>query len=236
MQPNAITVQEVLDKVLSVLTNEQICTTGCGRTDSGVHAKNFFAHFDCSIPGLHDNSKFIYKINCLLPNDISVYCIYSVPSTAHARFDAISRTYLYRITRVKDPFNKEFSSYYSKYLDLEKMNMASELLLEFSDFTSFCKMHSDVKTNFCKIFSANWQNHQNELHFTISADRFLRNMVRAIVGSIIDVGRDRISPEDFSNIIRNKDRSSAGSSAPAKGLHLIEIIYPKSLNLHLTQF
>ncbi len=236
IQPNSITVQEVLDKALSVVTNESIITTGCGRTDSGVHAKNFYAHFDSMIPELHKYPGIIYQINCILPNDISVYSIYSVPSTAHARYDAISRTYLYMIAHVKNPFTLEFSTFYPKALDLEKMNKACEKLKEFSDFTSFSRLHSDAKTNNCKIFLAKWEINNEELHFTITADRFLRNMVRSIVGSLIDVGREKISPVDFCDIIIKKDRSAAGISVPAKGLHLIEIKYSDSLNILSSQF
>ena len=214
---------------MSVVTKEIISTTGCGRTDSGVHALNYFAHFDSLDSGLHKNAKFIHQINCILPKDISVYNIYSVPSTAHARFDALSRTYLYRITQIKNPFNKEFVYYHPKPLNLPKMNTACEILLEFSDFTSFSKLHSDVKTNECKIIYAGWSYHNGELQFTITADRFLRNMVRAIVGTLINIGMDNILPEKLRIILEAKNRAAAGLSVPAKGLHLTAVSYPESL-------
>ncbi len=185
---------------------------------------------------LHENTKLLHQLNCILPNDLKIFRIYSVPPTAHARYDAISRTYLYRITQEKNPFRLEFSLFYSKQLRLDLMNQACNILKEFSDFTSFSKLHTDVITNQCHIFSANWRNYQNEIQFIITADRFLRNMVRAIVGSLLDVGTEKITLQNFHTIIEKKDRSAAGTSIPAKGLHLVEIKYPEGLKLYSDQY
>jgi tRNA pseudouridine38-40 synthase len=232
IQPGAITVQEILNQNLSLVLKESIQTTGAGRTDAGVHAPCFYAHFDCQVNNLHQNQKIIYQLNAILPNDISVYNILAVHPTAHARFDAISRTYVYRISLVKDPFNYEFALCIKRSLNIESMNRACEILKEYTDFSSFSKLHTDVKTNNCKIFVAKWALSQNEIHFTISADRFLRNMVRAIVGTLFEVGKDKILPEDIRLIIEGKSRSLAGSSAKAHGLHLIQIQYPSEIFTH----
>jgi len=226
IQPNGITVQEVLDHVLSIILKEQIKTIGAGRTDTGVHASCFYAHFDCKLSNLEQNQKIIYQLNAILPIDIAVYKIISVRADAHARFDAISRTYLYRISQVKDPFNQEFVMYIANPLNMDAMNKTAAILKEYEDFTSFSKLHSDVKTNNCKIFKANWKLHQHELHFTITANRFLRNMVRAIVGTMLEVGNEKITADDIHSIIKSKNRSKAGTSVKARGLHLVDIQYP----------
>lgn len=225
IQPGAITVQEVLNKGLSTLLREDIYCIGAGRTDAGVHAPCFYAHFDTK-HDLSPTEKTIFKINCILPKDIAVHGIISVLPEAHARFDATSRTYLYRISQCKNPFNQEFAMQFTKTLDVDNMNKASSILKEYNDFTSFSKLHTDVKTNNCKITHAAWTFQDNELHFTITADRFLRNMVRAIVGTLMDVGLGKISPEDVRTIIEKKDRCEAGTSAAACGLHLVNIEYP----------
>ncbi len=228
-QPNAITVQQVLDEKLSILLREKIETTGAGRTDTGVHAKEFTAHFDTNNNLPENKEHFLFKINCLLPDDISVYNIIKVKPVAHARFDAISRTYHYHIVTFKDPFNKEFAYYFPWKLNILKMNEAGKNLMEFTDFTSFSKLHTDVKTNNCKISEASWEVTGHKLVFIITADRFLRNMVRAIVGTMLDIGREKLTMSDFSNVIEAKNRSFAGISAPAHGLYLNKIIYPASL-------
>lgn len=227
IQPGASTVQETLNKNLSILLKESIYTIGAGRTDTGVHAPCFYAHFDSGNELQMGNiTEFIYHLNCILPNDIVVFDIFRVSSDAHARFSAISRTYLYRIARTKNPFTNDVAWYYHKPLDINKMNEACSILFNYIDFTSFSKLHTDVKTNNCKILKAFWSETDNEIQFNIQADRFLRNMVRAIVGTLIKVGSGQLNLAGFSEVIEKKDRSAAGISVEAKGLHLIEIEYP----------
>ncbi len=228
IQPNSITVQEIVNKSLSLLIGENIETIGAGRTDTGVHAFSFYAHFDCIQDNIHINPTFVYKLNCIFPKDIVAHQIYLMHPSAHARFDAISRTYLYRINQFKDPFNQDLSMHFIKPLNIELLNDASTLLKEYTDFTSFSKLHTDVKTNNCHIYQAIWNKVGYELHFTICADRFLRNMVRAIVGTLIQVGLGKISLQNFRSIIELKNRSNAGASVDPKGLHLINIEYSKS--------
>jgi tRNA pseudouridine38-40 synthase len=225
VQPNAPTVQEELNKAFSTLLREQIELTGAGRTDTGVHARNYMAHFDSVNEEIAKNSKFLFKLNSILPADIAVHKIFKVNQGAHARFDAVSRTYLYNINQQKDPFLEDVSWYLLLPLDLEVMNHAAALLISYSDFTSFSKLHSDNKTNICKIEYAHWTRVGENLVFTITADRFLRNMVRAIVGTLVNVGYHKITIQDFINIIESKDRGKAGASAPAKGLFLHSIKY-----------
>lgn len=229
IQENAHSVQAELNRALSILLKEDISTLGAGRTDTGVHAKYFVAHFDSSHSDLNDNSSFKYHLNQILPLDISIKSIRSVGPEAHARFDATSRTYEYIICRDKDPFWRELAWMYYGDLDVDLMQKASKYLFNFTDFTSFSKVGSDNKTSICKIISADWEEKDNLIVFTITADRFLRNMVRAIVGSLVDVGRNKISVERFSEIIAAMDRSLAGSSAPADGLYLTGIEYPKTI-------
>jgi len=222
-QPNALSVQETLSKALSIILNSDINLMGAGRTDTGVHAKEMFAHFD--IEKLIDSQNTIHKLNSYLPKDISIYDIILVHEDAHARFDAIKRTYEYRINIFKDVFAENLSWYYPKELDIHSMNHASVILLQHNDFECFSKVNTDVNTFNCKIFEAHWKKENNNLIFTISADRFLRNMVRAIVGTLIKVGLHLITLEDFNTIIENKNRSKAGFSVPAHGLYLTKIEY-----------
>lgn len=225
IQPNAPTIQEVMDRTLSTFLNEEIITVGAGRTDTGVHAEQFVLHFDSVKQTLHQNKDILFRLNQFLPFDIAVKKILLVNNDFHARFDAISRTYEYRISYTKTPFYSELSHFYYGELMLETMNKACEILMKYSDFTSFSKLHTDVKTYICDIKSAIWVE-KNEMYvFSITADRFLRNMVRAIVGSMIDVGRNKLSLAEFEEIIKAKDRSKAGISAPAKGLFLTNIEY-----------
>jgi tRNA pseudouridine38-40 synthase len=226
IQQNAKTVQAELDKALSTLLREEISTTGAGRTDTGVHASFFVAHFDTNHKNLQWDTKLLVSLNEILPRDISVKEIVAVLPSAHARFSALSRTYEYRIARVKDPFSINTAWLYKADLDVEKMEKAAAKLLEHTDFTSFSKLGTDVKTNNCKIYFALWEHKPSQLIFTIRADRFLRNMVRAIVGTLIDVGRGKTSLNEFVNIIESRDRSLAGTSAPAEGLMLTNIEYP----------
>jgi tRNA pseudouridine38-40 synthase len=229
MQPKAITVQKILDEAISMILGEKISTTGAGRTDAGVHAQVFCAHFDSLNPDLAKRKNLIFRLNRFLPDDISVTGIRKVLADANARFTAISRTYKYFVTRLKDPFNDYSSWFIHGDLDIETMNKTSKILLNHSDFTSFSRFHSDNKTNLCKIYDAGWEISGNMLVFTIRADRFLRNMVRAIVGTMIEAGRGKIDTTDFERIIVLKNRSSAGMSAPAKGLFLTAIEYPEEI-------
>jgi tRNA pseudouridine38-40 synthase len=226
IQPNALTIQDTLEGGLSMILREEIKITGAGRTDSGVHATFFIFHFD-SINEEIDTGKLLYRLNRYLPADIALQKIWKVPQDAHARYSAISRTYKYLITLKKDPFKTDTSLYLAVEPDIIKMNEAMEILKQYSDFTSFSRLHTDVKTNICKIFSAEWRKEDGLLVFTIEADRFLRNMVRAIIGTVLKVGQGKISIDEFSEIIEAKDRKRAGDSAPAHGLFLVEIKYPE---------
>lgn len=226
IQPNAISVQEVVEKALTTVLREKTEVTGAGRTDTGVHASFFVAHFDVENEILNPDN-LCYKLNSLLPYDIAVQKIWHVKSDLHARFSAISRTYKYYISTQKNPFRSETSFKYLLPLDIDKMNDAAQILFEYEDFTSFSRLHSDVKTNNCKILWASWEIANTQLIFTIKADRFLRNMVRAIVGTLLEVGKGKLSVNEFRNIIEAKDRGAAGASAPAKGLFLVDVEYPE---------
>ena len=229
IQANSVTVQQILEKALSVVLNEKISTIGAGRTDTGVHASFFCAHFDSDSADLLLVKNLIFKLNQFLPSDISVSLIKKVVPDANARYSAISRTYKYYITKIKDPFFDNSSWYLHGKIDIARMNQACDLLYNYIDFTSFSKLHSGAKTNICKIYSAEWTDSENRLVFTIKADRFLRNMVRAIVGTMVDVGFGKIDLKKFENIILAKDRCKAGLSAPAKGLFLVDIQYPEEI-------
>lgn len=224
VQPNGLTVQEVLETTMSTFFRQKIAITGAGRTDTGVHASFYVAHFDTdSLP--FPAGDLVEKLNRFLPSDIALFRIWQVEDGMHARFSAIRRTYRYYISRVKDPFMQETSYTCSWPLDVAAMNEAAAQLIHFADFTSFSKLHTDVKTNNCRIFEAFWREEGHQLVFTISADRFLRNMVRAIVGTLLEVGRGRLTPEGFADVIRKKDRGAAGTSAPAQGLFLVAVDY-----------
>jgi len=230
IQPNALTVQETLNSALSTLLQEEIETVGAGRTDTGVHASFFTAHFESLNNKLDKEKKWVYKLNGILPNDIVINKITGVSPDAHARFDALSRTYKYYISKKKDPFNSEFSCLLYGQLDVNIMNKASLLLYDYTDFTSFSKLHTDVKTNNCRVSLVKWEQTGNQIIFTIKADRFLRNMVRAIVGTLLEVGRGKMGIDEFRKIIESKNRSQATASAPAHGLFLTNIEYPKFSN------
>lgn len=228
-QPNAVTVQEVLDNALSTLLRQKTETTGCGRTDAGVHARQFYAHFDVnaqlsSSPA--EGSRLLTGLNALLPYQIAARRIIGVSPEAHARFDATRRSYEYHIHFEKDPFKHNLSWLLHDRPDIALMNEAARILMEYQDFSCFSKSHTQVFTNNCKIFNAGWEEHGPALVFHISADRFLRNMVRAIVGTLIRVGRAELEPEGIRDIIESKDRSNAGVSVPACGLFLTEVVYP----------
>ncbi len=223
-QPNASSVQETLNKVFSTLLQEEIDIMGAGRTDAGVHAKQMFGHFD-SEKNI-DVPTFIHKSNSFLPKDIVIYNIIPVHEEAHARFDATSRTYHYHIATYKNVFSTDLAWQFGQNLDIEAMNEAAKLLLDFTDFKCFSKSNTDVNTYNCKITEAFWTKENESLIFTITADRFLRNMVRAIVGTLINIGLHKITLTDFIQIIEGRSRENAGASVPAHGLYLTNIEYP----------
>ena len=223
----AVTVQDTIENALSTILREQISIVGAGRTDAGVHAKQMIIHFD--IEGLSDTDELIFKLNSFLPKDISIRNILEVNPDAHARFDAIQRTYQYQIIGKKDPFLNGYAYYLHNLPDIKLMNEASKILLGYTDFQCFSRTKTDVKTYHCNIKEANWKLKGDRLTFTITADRFLRNMVRAIVGTLLDVGYGTISIVDFHAIIQSKDRNKAGTSVPSHGLYLSEIRYPKEI-------
>jgi tRNA pseudouridine38-40 synthase len=224
VQPNANSVQEELNKALSTILNTEIELVGAGRTDSGVHAKQMFAHFDCKIE--LDMDKIVAQLNSFLPNDIAIHNLFKVKQDANCRFDALSRTYHYHIIHKKNPFNSP-AYLLHKNLDVESMNLACQHLLGKQDFTSFSKVNTQAFTNNCNVMIAKWEQKEDELVFTIKADRFLRNMVRAIVGTLLDVGMDKITADDIKDIIAKKDRCQAGTSVPAHALFLTKVEYPE---------
>ncbi|WP_178989607.1 tRNA pseudouridine(38-40) synthase TruA [Winogradskyella schleiferi] len=228
-QPNAISVQEVLEKALSTILKTEISIMGAGRTDSGVHASQMFAHFD--FENKIESTDLIYKLNSFLPKDIAITSIFEVKPEAHARFDALSRTYHYKISTSKNVFDYEFAYQVQLPLDVEAMNKACKILFEYKDFQCFSKSNTDVKTYNCDIKEAFWAKKQGQLVFTIKADRFLRNMVRAIVGTMVNIGLGKLKANDLHQIIASKNRSEAGFSVPAHGLYLAEIVYPERIKL-----
>ncbi len=222
-QPNAISVQETLNKALSMLLKTKIDVVGAGRTDTGVHAKQMFAHFDCETP--IEITVFVHKLNAILPKNIAIITFHNVSDTAHARFDATKRTYEYHIHTQKDVFENDSSWLYQLPLDIIKMNDACKILSTYTDFECFSKVNTDVFTFNCKIHEAHWKQNGTKIVFTIAADRFLRNMVRSIVGTMINIGQGKVSLENFKKIMDSKDRSKAGFSVPANGLYLTQIEY-----------
>lgn len=227
IQKNAVSVQEVLNKALSIVLRQPVETLGCGRTDAGVHATQLYAHFDLADAGLtQPGSKFITSVNALLPCDISVKKVIAVTENAHARFDATLRSYEYHLHFFKDPFKYGYSLLQLDRPDVELMNQAAQILFEYQDFSCFSKSNTQTVTNNCKITRAEWIWKDESLVFHISADRFLRNMVRAIVGTLLLVGKKQILPDDVKLIIESKNRSNAGTSVPACGLYLTEVKYP----------
>lgn len=218
----------MLTKALFTVLRHEIEIVGAGRTDTGVHAKLMVAHFDFDgeLPKLTD---FAAKLNSLLPHDIAISKIVEVKADAHARFDATSRKYEYHVVTHKNVFKNEYAARLNGNIDFGKMNQAAATLKEHSDFTSFSKLHTDVKTNNCLITRAEWAEKDDEWIFTIEADRFLRNMVRAIVGTLLEVGRDKMTIEQFREVIKSKNRCKAGTSVPAQGLYLVDIQYPEEI-------
>ncbi len=224
-QSDAPSVQQTLEEALSLFLRRDIEVIGAGRTDTGVHAAYYVAHFDADTE-LTDGKDLVYHLNSMLPGDIALKSVTPVADDAHARFDALEREYTYYILQYKDPFRRNTAWQYFVPLDVDAMNAAAGWLLQYDDFTSFAKLNSNNKTNICRVSSAHWRRgDKGELVFTIRADRFLRNMVRAIVGTLVDVGRGKITPDDFRRIIEARDLSLSSGGAPAQGLFLTDIKY-----------
>lgn len=226
-QPNGITVQQTLEEAMSLVLRTPITLTGAGRTDTGVHAAVFYAHCDLEFgtdqPTL---DRLVHKLNSFIGPGIAIDRIFPVNPNAHARFSAVSRTYRYTISRAKDPFIRNYSWFVFGNLDVDMMNQGARILMQYDDFTSFSKVDTDTKTNICRVSQARWESEGKTLLFTITADRFLRNMVRSVVGTLLDIGKQRITTSDLVRIIERKDRRAAGESAPARGLMLTGIEYP----------
>ena len=230
-QPNGVTVQETMEQALAMIFREPIPLTFAGRTDAGVHAREMYAHFDigCQLP---DAGHICFRLNGILPDSIAIFDIYSVTDDAHARFSAVRRTYEYHIVDHKDPFLCQQATRVRPGLDFEAMNEAAQLLIGKQDFASFCRTNTDVKTTICDLTRAEWHELGNgHAVFTIAADRFLRNMVRAVVGTLFEVGRGKMTKEQFAEVITQHNRCAAGDSAPAEGLFLVQIDYPQELFL-----
>lgn len=228
-QPNAISIQEVVEKKLSKVLRSSIEIVGAGRTDAGVHAKQMFAHVDTE--DVIDGALLKYKLNSMLPKDIAILEVFQVQEDAHARFDATSRSYEYHIIQEKDPFNGESAWFLKHELDIDKMNMAAAILGEYTNFKCFSKSRTDVRTYNCRIDEAEWRLEGNKLVFHITADRFLRNMVRAIVGTLIEIGQNKYPVSYMHEVIKSEDRGKAGTSVPAHGLYLTRIKYPENIRI-----
>ena len=231
-QPNGITVQETIEQALAMIFREEIPLTFAGRTDAGVHAREMFAHFDItdSLIPISDFRTLIFRLNGILPNSIAIFDIYPVKDEAHARFDAVRRTYEYHVVDHKDPFLCTQATRIRPGLDFAAMNEAAQLLIGKQDFASFCRTNTDVKTTICDLTRAEWQELGNgHAVFTIAADRFLRNMVRAVVGTLFEVGRGKMTKEQFAEVITQRNRCAAGDSAPAEGLFLTHVEYPEDI-------
>lgn len=230
-QPNGVTVQETMEQALAMIFREPVPLTFAGRTDAGVHAREMYAHFDigCQLP---DAGHICFRLNGILPDSIAIFDIFPVTDDAHARFSAVRRTYEYHIVDHKDPFLCQHATRVRPGLDFEAMNEAARLLIGKQDFASFCRTNTDVKTTICDLTRAEWRELGNgHAVFTIAADRFLRNMVRALVGTLFEVGRDKMTKEQFAEVITQHNRCAAGDSAPAEGLFLVQIDYPQELFL-----
>ena len=227
IQPDHPSVQETLENCLSLLLHEErVAVTGCGRTDTGVHASSYYAHFDTEKAFSRDECRqLVHKLNNFLPKEIVIFDLFEVAPDLHARFDAESRTYQYHVCTRKDPFKLQFAYHCHRAIDVEKMNEAAALLLQNEDFTSFSKVHTQVNNFICHVTEAHWDRVDDELVFTVTANRFLRNMVRAVVGTLVEVGRHRMSLEQFRQAVLSHSRSRAGESMPAHALYLVEILY-----------
>jgi tRNA pseudouridine38-40 synthase len=234
-QPGGHTIQQEMEHVLSTLLQQEIAVTGAGRTDAGVHASFYIAHFDMENRASHKSSadpqdpQFVFRLNRFLPADIVVYGIREVPGDLHARYSATHRTYHYHISTIKPLFTRAYALYLYGSLDLDEIEKCCGLLPETTDFTSFSKLHTDVKTHNCKVMAAEWKEVEKGFLFEIRADRFLRNMVRSLVGTLIDVGQGKLDLDGFRAIVEARDRSRAGQSAPAHGLFLVDVGYGEFL-------
>lgn len=232
MQPNGITVQQVLNDALSTILRQPVMAQGAGRTDTGVHARQFYAHIALKqYYSAEECKQLVFSLNGMLPKDIAVYEMFQVKPDIHARFSATSRTYEYIISRNKNPFLVNRAWFNTQLLDIDLMKQGAAILLEYNDFACFSKSNTQVKTYKCRITQAVWENDGNQLKFIISADRFLRNMVRAIVGTLTELGRGRFAMHDMINILESGDRRIAGYSAPAEGLYLTQITYPDEIRI-----
>ncbi len=225
-QPGLPTVQETLEGALSTLLREPIAVVGCGRTDTGVHASDFYAHFDVNSEFGIRTSELVFKLNSFLPPDIVIFDIFPVAENAHARFDAVARTYQYHVSDRRLPFRQ--GQYCRIYFvpDIGRMNEAARVLMEYEDFTSFAKLHTQVKTNICHLSCAEWTEEEGGWVFTIRSNRFLRNMVRSVTGTLLEVGRGKLDIAGLREIVEKKDRCAAGVSMPACGLFLTKVEYP----------
>ena len=224
IQPRELTVQQVMEKALSLLLREEVSVTGAGRTDTGVHASYFIAHFDLG-KGDPSSDQFLFKLNRYLPPDIVVYRIWQVQPEMHARFSAISRTYHYHISSLKPLYTRNYSLHVFGRLDIEEIDRCCEVIRSTIDFTSFSKLHTDVKTNNCQIMEVKWKEEESGYLFEIKADRFLRNMVRSLAGTLLNVGQGKLDKDGFKRIVEAKDRGKAGQSAPAHALFLVQVEY-----------
>lgn len=227
-QDNAISVEHKINEALTTILRQEVKITGCGRTDAGVHAKEFYAHFETERP-IEAGEKMVYNLNSLLPDDIVIDNIFKVKPDAHARFSAVKRTYQYVINSRRDPFTQDYEYFFFRKLDVGQMNQACDILMEHKDFSCFSKTHTQVNNFFCTIYEAWWETQDSRYIFTITANRFLRNMVRAIVGTMLDVGLHKTDLEEFRNIIEKGSRSDAGMSVAAKGLFLTRVEYPEDI-------
>ncbi len=229
-QPNALTVQEVIEDSLSLVLSRPVSITGAGRTDTGVHARDYYAHFELDKDfSPRELNQLVYRLNRVLPKDISLFSAFQVESDVHARFSAISRTYRYYISRKKDPFSQSYAWQYSSELNVDAMNASAAKLLLQNDFTCFSKSGTDNKTNLCSIQESWLEENGCMLIYHVKADRFLRNMVRAIMGTLMDIGKGKIDAERFEEILLHGTRSDAGESVPAKGLFLEKVGYPERM-------
>ena len=232
-QPNGVTVQETMEQALALIFREEVQLTFAGRTDAGVHAREMYAHFDIGDEAMKkERERLVFRLNGILPDSIAIFDIYPVKENAHARFDAVRRTYEYHIIDHKDPFICKQATRVRPGLDFAAMNESAKLLIGKQDFASFCRTNTDVKTTICDLKQAEWKELDNgHAVFTISADRFLRNMVRAVVGTLFEIGRGKMTKEQFAEVITQHNRCSAGDSAPAEGLYLTHIEYPEEIFL-----
>ena len=232
-QPNGITVQETMEQALAMIFREEVPLTFAGRTDAGVHAREMYAHFDIGEEAMRrEGERLVFRLNGILPDSIAIFDLYPVTDDAHARFSAVRRTYEYHVVDHKDPFLCQQATRVRPGLDFAAMNEAAQLLIGKQDFASFCRTNTDVKTTICDLTHAEWRELGNgHAVFTIAADRFLRNMVRAVVGTLFEVGRGKMTKEQFAEVITKHNRSAAGDSAPAEGLFLVQIDYPQELFL-----